>query len=127
MREGISPNGYYYSKEVLQNAVDDFNEKCKGEGILGSISVQYNPPFNLDEKSYISHSTTSLSFDGEKVEARINFLNNEYGRHLISLLSNVPEHIKVTPIIAGSIDDGNVSSINVTRIDFVYDKLRNNT
>ena len=119
---GKSTTGIEYSEAVLQHAVKEFNGSHDGIGVIGNISKIYPPPFYVTDFTYISHTLDSLKFEDGKVVAVISFMQNPVGKQLVNLFRNVPNKMRICPIVHGEIENGIATTLLIDRVDFFYSK-----
>lgn len=120
---GKSTTGIEYSETVLKKAVEDFNSSHKGVGVIGHISKVYPPPFYVTDFKYISHTLDSLEFKDGKIITNITFLQNPVGQQLVHLFKNVPDKIKICPIVHGDLEKNCATSLSIDRVDFYYSTI----
>lgn len=81
-----SKTGRIYTKEVIEEAIQKFNENKTKFGVLGQDGIgQAQPYINLGE---ISHKVENLRIEEDYVKADIEPLDTPYGKTLQTLLEN---------------------------------------
>ena len=118
---GKSTTGIIYSEEVLIEAAEKFNRDYLHLGVLGQITREYPPPISLKSHKHICITLNSVVYENGKLIGEMDILNNVVGGQLINLLKNVPEKLKILPIVHGEIDDGVAKTLIIDRVDIHYD------
>lgn len=89
-----SPSGRIYSKEAMEKAIKEYNEKPKPKfGVIGEIT---HPDPYLD-LTKVSHRVNDVHIDGEKVVADIDILDNDKGRTVKKLLE-LDQPLYINPV-----------------------------
>ena len=118
---GESTTGITYSEDVLLKAAEQFNKDYLHLGVLGQITREYPPPINLKNHKHICITLNSIVYRDGKLIGEMDILNNVVGGQLINLLKNVPNQLKILPIVHGEIEDGVAKSLVIDRVDIHYD------
>jgi len=82
-------NNHVYSKEVLENAIKEFNEGKELFGGIGMPPTGYGMPLDLDlpfSELQISHKISSLSIEGDYLVGEVEILKTPLGEILSKIL-----------------------------------------
>lgn len=79
-------NGRFYSKQVMENAVNDYiQKKVKENRAYGELGHPAGPQINLDR---VSHMITELKFDGNNVMGKARLTDTPMGNIAAGLLKS---------------------------------------
>lgn len=99
-----SVNGYVYTKEVLQEAIDKAQEKIdKGEMLCPLDPAPFGEPVSPPTLTGASHRITSLALKEGKLQAELQVLDTPQGKTLQELLDI--DAVEFKPIGLGTVSE----------------------
>ena len=82
---GSNENGRKYSKEAMENAVEEFMSRPEHQR-LGEISRESDEPFT--SLANVSHKVENMGFEGDKLLCKIELLDTPNGKIAQEIIKN---------------------------------------
>lgn len=109
-------NGRIYTKQEIEKAVNDINDRLKNGSILGEVDHPQNLNINLDR---VSHEIISMRMEGNNGIGKLRILPTESGK-LIKTLLECGIKLGVSSRGSGEVDSrGIVKNYNIITVDIV--------
>lgn len=111
-------NDHIYPQEVLEQMVEQAQEKVKAHRLLGSLGTSISSKVKLNE---VSHMITELDLEDGKIIAEIEVLDTVHGKILGDMIESKAD-ITLHPHFIAEVDgkivkDAKVTSFNICLTD----------
>ena len=90
-----APSGRIYSKEAMENAIKEYNEKPKPK--FGTFEGELNHPNSYLDLTKVSHIINDVSIIDDKVVADIDILDNDNAK-IVKQLLELDQPLYLNPV-----------------------------
>ena len=90
-----APSGRIYSKEAMENAIKEYNEKPKPK--FGTFEGELSHPNSYLDLSKVSHKINDVSIIDDKVVADIDILDNDNAK-IVKQLLELDQPLYLNPV-----------------------------
>ena len=90
-----APSGRIYSKEAMEKAIKEYNEKPKPK--FGTFEGELNHPSSYLDLSKVSHRINDVSIVGDKVVADMDILDNDNAK-IVKRLLELDQSLYLNPV-----------------------------
>lgn len=118
-----APSGRIYSKEVMEKAIKEYNEKPKPK--FGEFIGEVTHPEPYLDLTNVSHRVNDVHINGDKVVADIDILDNDNGKIVKKLLElDQPLYLNPVFMVDDKDSDAKLLYTTISQYPSINEKLQ---